>query len=111
MLIVAPEFPVTSITAMEGVHGQIGPPQQLAHGGRTMLLGFLTQDWGWLLNLSCLILALIILHPRGTPPSGKIPLQYSFRASFAFTAAILMLLFYIRRRPMLSRIPKTWLGY
>lgn len=77
-----------------------------------MLLAFLYKvGWDWGLHLSDLILSLLILHPGGSPLSGKTATQYTFRVSFAFTAAFPMLLSYIRGRQMLSRIPKTWPNY
>lgn len=87
---------MTSITAMEGIHGQPSNRTDRLHRGRTTLLAFLMQGWGQLVNQVVLILALLIFHSGGSPPYGEVPTQYRFRISFAFIAIFLLFLTYIR---------------
>ena len=43
-------YPMTSITAMEGVHGQGSSKDDKLHRGPNFLLAFLMQGWGQLIN-------------------------------------------------------------
>ena len=87
---------MTSITAMEGVHGQPSNRTDRLHRGRTTLLAFLMQGWGQLVNQVVLILALLIFHSGGSPNYGEVATQYTFRVSFGFIAIFLLFLIYIR---------------
>ena len=87
---------MTSITAMEGVHGQPSNRTDRLHRGRTTLLAVLMQGWGQLVNQVVLILALLIFHSGGSPPYGEVATQYTFRISFAFIAIFLLFLIDIR---------------
>jgi MFS family permease len=90
------EYPMTSTTAMEGVHGHNSSRNDKLHRGRSVLLAFLMQGWGQLLNQGVLILLLLIFHSGGNPPYSKTSAQYTFRVSFGFAAFFLLLLMYIR---------------
>lgn len=90
------EYPMTSVTAMEGVHGQSTSRSDKLHRGRGVLLAFLMQGWGQLINQSVLILCLLIFHGGGNPPYSTTSAQYTFRVSFGLCAAFLLLLIYIR---------------
>lgn len=90
------EYPMTSITAMEGVHGEQTSRNDKLHRGRGVLLAFLMQGWGQLVNQAVLIILLLIFHSGGNPPYGESSAQWTFRLSFAFVAIFLLLLIYIR---------------
>lgn len=90
------EYPMTSVTAMEGVHGEGTSRNDKLHRGRSVLLAFLMQGWGQLINQAVLIVLLLIFHHSGNPPYSEVAAQYTFRVSFAFIAVFLLLLIYIR---------------
>lgn len=89
-------YPVISITAMEGVHGQPSNRADRLHRGRTTLLASLMQGWGQLVNQIVLILALLVFYSDGSPHYGEVATQYTFRVSFALIAIFLLSLIYIR---------------
>ncbi|KAH8820223.1 major facilitator superfamily domain-containing protein [Xylogone sp. PMI_703] len=90
------EYPMTSIMAMEGVHGKGTTRADKLHRGRSVALAFLMQGWGQVVNQVVLILLLLIFHGGGNPPYSETSAQYTFRVSFAFIAVFLLLLIYIR---------------
>ena len=90
------EYPMTSITAMEGVHGQGTSRNDKLHRGRGVLLAFLMQGWGQLINQGVLIVLLLIFHHGGSPPYSEATAQYTFRISFGLVAIFLLMLIYIR---------------
>src|SRR2546423_9070527 len=62
-------YPMTSITAMEGIHGINTSLDDRLHRGRNVLLAFLMQGWGQLINQAVLIILLLIFHAGGNPQS------------------------------------------
>jgi len=90
------EYPMTSVTAMEGIHGEGEARADKLHRGRSVLLAFLMQGWGQLINQVVLIVALLVFHGGGKPPYGKTSTQYTFRVSFGFISIFFLLLVYIR---------------
>ncbi|KAL1410305.1 hypothetical protein Q8F55_004311 [Vanrija albida] len=79
------EYPMTSTTALEHkpASGSSQTDDKL-HRGRNVVLAFLMQGWGQLLNQGLLIIMLLIFHGGSTPPYSKKTGQWVFRLSFAF---------------------------
>ncbi|KAF2093072.1 MFS general substrate transporter [Rhizodiscina lignyota] len=92
------EYPMTSITAMEGVRGQGTTRADKLHRGRTVTLSFLMQGWGQVINQVVLILCMLVFHGGGNPPYSKLATQWTFRVSFAFIVAFLVYLIYLPSR-------------
>ena len=90
------EYPMTSTSAMEGVHGHRTSRDDKLHRGRSVLLAFLMQGWGQLLNQAVLIILLLIFHSGGNPPYSSKSAQPTFRVSFVIAAVFLLGLMYIR---------------
>lgn len=88
--------PMTSTSAIEGIHGQGTSRDDKLHRGRNVLLAFLMQGWGQPINQAVLIVLLLLFHSGANPPYGKTAAQYTFRVSFAFIAVFLLGLIYIR---------------
>lgn len=80
------EYPMTSTTALEAKTSSGGSSQtdDKLHRGRNVVLAFLMQGWGQLLNQGLLIIMLLIFHGGSTPPYSKKTAQWTFRLSFAF---------------------------
>lgn len=85
------EYPMTSTTAMEGIHGEgsaradklvsstsreaFSISDMSQHRGRSVLLAFLMQGWGQLINQAVLIILLLIFHGGANPPYGTAAAQ------------------------------------
>ena len=87
------EYPMTSTRAMER-------PDNLdsdkLHRGRNVLLAFLMQGWGQLVNQGVLIVCLLVFHGGGNPPYSEVSTQWTFRVSFAFVGVVTLSLVYHR---------------
>jgi len=90
------EYPMTSITAMEGVKGQGTTKDDRLHRGRSVLLAFLMQGWGQLANQVVLIIVMLIFHHNGTPPYSEVSTQETFRITFAIAALFILYFLYLR---------------
>ena len=78
LLIALAEYPMTSITAMEGIHGQPSNRTDRLHRGLTTLLAFLMQRCGQLVNQAVLILALLIFNSGSSTAYGEAATHYRF---------------------------------
>ena len=76
------EYPMISITAMEGIRDQGTTRADKLHRGPSVALAFLMQGWGQLANQMVLFLAPLILRSGGNLPCSKTASQYTFRVSF-----------------------------
>jgi hypothetical protein len=56
---------MTSTTAMEGVHGTTTSRDDKLHRGRGVLLAFLMQGWGQMIDQIILLVLLLIFHSGG----------------------------------------------
>ncbi len=90
------EYPMTSVTAMEGVHGQASTKHDRLHRGRSVALAFLMQGWGQLANQLVLILVMLIFNHSINPGYGHTATQATFRISFAIAALFLLYFLYLR---------------
>jgi MFS family permease len=90
------EYPMTSITAMEGVRGQGSTKADRLHRGRSVLLAFLMQGWGQLINQAVLIIVMLIFHHSGDPPWGNASTQETFRITFFIAALFIAYFLYLR---------------
>ncbi|EMC93936.1 hypothetical protein BAUCODRAFT_141348 [Baudoinia panamericana UAMH 10762] len=90
------EYPMTSVSAMEGVHGQGSTKADRLHRGRSVLLAFLMQGWGQLANQLALIVVMLIFHHGGNPPYGEIVTQETFRITFFIAALFIAYFLYLR---------------
>lgn len=91
------EYPMTSTSALENkaAAGQAQRDDKL-HRGRNVVLAFLMQGWGQLLNQGLLILLVLVLHGGSTPPYSEKTGQWVFRLSFAFMIPFTLWLAYWR---------------
>jgi len=90
------EYPMTSVTAMEGIHGVNNSRDDKLHRGRGVALAFLMQGWGQLANQLVLIIALLIFNSGGNPPYSESATQYTFRVSFGIAAISILYFLYLR---------------
>jgi hypothetical protein len=91
------EYPMTSTSALEHkpTTGSAQTDDKL-HRGRNVVLAFLMQGWGQLLNQGVLILLLLILNGGSAPPYSKKTGQWVFRLSFAIMIPFTLWLAYWR---------------
>ncbi|BEI85992.1 hypothetical protein CcaverHIS002_0602790 [Cutaneotrichosporon cavernicola] len=91
------EYPMTSTSALEHA-APSGTAQRddKLHRGRNVVLAFLMQGWGQLVNQGVLIILLLIFHGGSTPPYSKKTGQWVFRVSFAFMIPFTLWLAYWR---------------
>lgn len=87
------EYPMTSTRAMER---RDNIASDKLHRGRNVILAFLMQGWGQLVNQGILIVCLLAFHGGGNPPYGEISTQWTFRVSFAFVGILTLWLLYHR---------------
>ncbi|ETI29221.1 hypothetical protein G647_01674 [Cladophialophora carrionii CBS 160.54] len=90
------EYPMTSSTAMEGIHGAATSRHDRLHRGRSVALAFLMQGWGQLGNQLVLIVVMLIFNHSINPGYGKTAAQATFRISFGIAILCLLLFLYIR---------------
>ncbi|KIW26445.1 uncharacterized protein PV07_09539 [Cladophialophora immunda] len=90
------EYPMTSSTAMEGIHGQASSRNDRLHRGRSVALAFLMQGWGQLGNQLVLILVMLIFNHSLNPGYGKTAAQATFRISFGIAGLCLLYFLYLR---------------
>lgn len=86
------EYPMTSTTSMEKYHGKT----DRLHRGRSVLLAFLMQGWGQLLNQLALIGLALIFNGSLHPPYSEFATQAIFRITFAFAVLALIYFLYLR---------------
>lgn len=86
------EYPMTSTTSMEKYHGK----SDRLHRGRSVLLAFLMQGWGQLLNQLALIVLMLIFNKSLHPPYSEFATQAVFRITFAFAVVALIYFLYLR---------------
>lgn len=86
------EYPMTSTTSMEKFDGK----SDRLHRGRSVLLAFLMQGWGQLLNQLALIVLTLIFNKSLRPPYSEFATQAVFRITFAFACIALVYFLYIR---------------
>lgn len=86
------EYPMTSTTSMEKFHGK----SDRLHRGRSVLLAFLMQGWGQLLNQLSLIVLMLIFNKSLHPPYSELVTQAVFRITFAFACVALVYFLYLR---------------
>ncbi|KIW94511.1 uncharacterized protein Z519_04487 [Cladophialophora bantiana CBS 173.52] len=90
------EYPMTSSTAMEGIHGRATSRHDRLHRGRSVALAFLMQGWGQFGNQLVLILVMLIFNHSLNPGYGKTAAQVTFRISFGIAALCLLYFLYLR---------------
>ena len=90
------EYPMTSSTAMEGIHGATTSRNDRLHRGRSVALAFLMQGWGQLGNQLVLIVVMLVFNHSINPGYGKTAAQATFRISFGFAAICLLFFLYLR---------------
>lgn len=90
------EYPMTSTTAMEGIHGQATARNDRLHRGRSVALAFLMQGWGQFANQIALIIIMLIFNHSINPGYGKTAAQATFRISFAIATICLLYFLYLR---------------
>lgn len=86
------EYPMTSTTSMEKFHGR----SDRLHRGRSVLLAFLMQGWGQLLNQLALIVLMLIFNKSLHPPYSEFATQAVFRITFALACVALVYFLYLR---------------
>lgn len=86
------EYPMTSTTSMEKFHGK----SDRLHRGRSVLLAFLMQGWGQLLNQVALIVLMLIFNRSLHPPYSEFATQAVFRITFALACVALVYFLYLR---------------
>lgn len=91
------EYPMTSTSALEhkAPSGTAQRDDKL-HRGRNVVLAFLMQGWGQLLNQGVLIILLLIFNGGSSPPYSQKTAQWTFRISFAFMLPFTLWLAYHR---------------
>lgn len=91
------EYPIVGTTAMEGGTGLGADMKDRMHRGRRVLLSFLMQGWGQVVNQALLIILMLIFHNRLSDRDySKSATQWTFRVSFGIIAAFTLGLAYIR---------------
>ncbi|KAK5038099.1 hypothetical protein LTS07_001567 [Exophiala sideris] len=90
------EYPMTSSTAMEGIHGAASAKNDRLHRGRSVALAFLMQGWGQLANQVVLIVIMLIFNHSINPGYGIVATQATFRISFAVATICLLYFLYLR---------------
>jgi hypothetical protein len=90
------EYPMTSSTAMEGIHGAATSRHDRLHRGRSVALAFLMQGWGQLGNQLVLIVVMLIFNHSLNPGYGEAAAQATFRISFGVAVLCLLAFLYIR---------------
>ncbi|PRT57029.1 putative inorganic phosphate transporter 1-3 [Wickerhamiella sorbophila] len=102
------EYPMTATSGMERSNfNKISSSQDRLHRGRKVIMAFLMQGWGQLLNQVILIILLIVFHHgTGHPDASnnyvysKTSVQWTFRVSFAIPAIGTLWLTYFRAYKM-----------
>ena len=89
------EYPMTSTSAMES-KGAATTRDDKLHRGRNVVLAFLMQGWGQLVNQVVLIILLLIFNHTGSPPYTPAHVQPTFRLSFAVIILPTLYLAYYR---------------
>ncbi|KAL7419464.1 hypothetical protein Q5752_006302 [Cryptotrichosporon argae] len=95
------EYPMTSTSVLENSNvGASSQTDDKLHRGRNMVLAFLMQGWGQLVNQGTLIILLLIFnggsHQTAAHPIGETAAQWTWRLSFALMIPPTLWLAYYR---------------
>jgi len=90
------EYPITGVSSVEG-RGPGGTTGDRMHRGRNVVLAFVGQGWGQLVNQGILIVGLLAFNGSGLDaPFSKTATQWTFRVQFGFIAFTTLWLAYFR---------------
>lgn len=91
------EYPIVGTTSMEGQKGKGADVRDRMHRGRRVLLSFLMQGWGQVVNQGLLIVLMLIFHNKlGDRDYNETSTQWTFRVSFGIIAVFTLFLAYLR---------------